>query len=142
MARPIIERLRKERPVLARAAELAIEAIEERRGQPLAPATRDSVAAEAAVAMASDPVVMNGTNNEPWYQSRIILGLITMTLGFALRVAGADVTAEDEALIQSALPIVGEGISALGLLIAAIGRLAKNMKPINWRKPWTIFGRR
>lgn len=133
MARPIIERLRKERPVLARAAELAIEAIEERRGSPLAPAQRESAAGEAAVAMANDPVLVNATNSEPWYRSRIYVGLIVTALGMALRIGGVDLTAEDETL-------VGEAISALGAVIALIGRSVHGLKPIRWSRPWTILG--
>jgi hypothetical protein len=39
--------------------------------------------------MAADPALVNATNSEPWYRSRVIIGLITSMAGLVLRVAGA-----------------------------------------------------
>lgn len=126
------------RPILHRAAELAIDAAQEaiqRRRQgatTMTPTERATAVERATEQLASDPVLVNETNNEPWYESRVIVGAITTIIGIVLRFVGVN-TDEDT------MTAVGDGVTAFGTLWALIGRLLKNRGPMNWN-PLSWFG--
>lgn len=124
------------RPILRRTAELAIqaaqEALQRRRAgaAPLTPAERTAAVDRTATALATDPVVVNQTNSEPWYRSRVYVGIATVLVGQVI--AWLELEA-DEVLIS-------EIVTAVGGIIALIGRSVSNAGPIVWWKPWTIIG--
>lgn len=97
-----------------------------------------AVTAEVTAAMAASPVVQNAMNQEPWWKSRIWVGLITSAFGVLLARLNVQFTANEQAFINQITPYVPQG---LGLAIAAVGRAVGGRKgPINWRHPWTILG--
>lgn len=92
-------------------------------------------AVEQAVDEQVTPVLANATNSEPWYQSRVIVGLIIAFVTMVARWLGLDlsISAADQDVIMQALPF-------FGLAISAIGRGVKNLPPIRWSRPWTLLG--
>lgn len=132
-------RILADRPFLRRAAELAVdaaqEAIERRRGraeEPLTAPERQEAVVAAADAMAADPVVVNETNSEPWWKSRVYVGIAVALAGQALAWFGVETGPADEAFLS-------ELVTTIGGLIALIGRSVK-AGPIVWWKPWTLLG--
>lgn len=90
---------------------------------------------QAAAQIAADPVLQNAMNVEPFWQSRVIVGLATAFAGFAL--ARFDVAGDTRNFVLENMPLL---LEALGMLVAAVGRTVKGLKPIDWKRPWTIFG--
>jgi len=134
MANPIRERFRANHPIAAAVVAGVAEAARQ-PGNALRP--QDAPAAAAAVqdAIARDPVAQNALNTEPWWQSRIYIGLLFTALTMVLRWFGVDVevSTADQATIMQILPV-------LGLAVATIGRGVKGLAPVDWRRPWTLFG--
>lgn len=95
----------------------------------------DSVAPEVAkkVTQAIKPVVENATNSEPWWKSRIYLGLITAGLGAVAQHFGVQVSGSDLQLITNSIPeliqLGGSVLELIGLLYAAYGRIVGASKP-------------
>lgn len=95
----------------------------------------DRVAPEVAerVTEAIKPVVTNAVNAEPWYKSRIYLGLITAGIGAVAQHFGVQVSGSDLQLITNSIPelvqLGGSLLEILGLLYAAYGRIVGASKP-------------
>ena len=134
MATPIRDRIAANHPIAAAVVE-GVRNAAASPGNALRPEDTAAVAAAVTDAMNRDPVVQNATNSEPWYQSRVYVGIIFAAIAMVGRWLGLDfeISANDQATIMQALPIVG-------LAIAAIGRGVKNLPPIRWSRPWTLFG--
>lgn len=88
----------------------------------------DSVAPEVAkkVTQAIKPVVENATNSEPWYKSRIYIGLIISGIGvvgsrFGINIPGTE--------IDGIVTIVLQVMEVAGLIFATYGRLVGASKP-------------
>lgn len=123
-------------------ADIAIDRIRTRRGGKAAPAPSSvagqgerAVAVDAAAdAIAASPVLVNAINAEPWYQSRIKVGLIIAALGWLLNRFNIDLglTDEDKELATSLVIGFGGGL-------AGIGRWFSGLKPMTWN-PLTWFG--
>lgn len=120
MNRPVINRVLANRPLLRVLATEAADAA----GIPAA--NRQQVEDRVVERLASNPVVTNETNSEPWWQSRIYIGVITAIVGMIWN--QVDPTA------------VAEIASGAGALVALIGRSLKNKGPIDWKRPWTVLG--
>lgn len=139
--RPIIEaavdRILEDRPIVA----AVVEGLRNAAGNPnnaLTQADVPVVAAAVEDAIARDPVVQNATNQEPWWKSRIWVGLITAAFGVLLARLDIQFTANEQALLNQITPYVPQ---VLGLAIAAVGRSVGNRRgPIVWWRPWTILG--
>ena len=95
---------------------------------------RGALVDRVASGLQNQPEVVNATNSEPKIQSRVVVGLATAIAGAVLNSVD---WGETENWILQNMPLI---IEALGFAIAGIGRLVKGLKPINWRKPWTLFG--
>jgi hypothetical protein len=110
-----------------------------RKDTEIVAADAPAVAVAVAAAIDANPVAMNSANREPWWQSRIKLGLAldvaVIALGGVLRLFGVDwaPTAEDRLAITEIAMVLGTGV-------ATIGRYKSGLAPIDWRRPWTIFG--
>jgi hypothetical protein len=78
------------------------------------------------VAQQVAPVIVNQANQEPWYQSRVILGSIVAILGGVLQLYGYSFSAEDQAMV---VDVIGQGITFAGTLFALYGRLVAK-KPL------------
>ena len=89
-----------------------------------------SSGAERAVAQAVTeklaPVLVNLTNSEPWYRSRIFLGLLTAALGFLLSKLGLVVSEGDIAELANIIAAIME---SGGLSYAWYGRIVGARKP-------------
>lgn len=98
----------------------------------------DNSQAEKVAAQVSrdlTPVVTNATNSEPWYRSRIYLGLIAAGLGAIAQHFGIQVSGEDIQLVTASIPelvqLVGSALEIIGLLYAAYGRIrGASLKPL------------
>lgn len=96
----------------------------------LKPSTPVSEASAPEVAYkvteAVKPIVENATNSEPWYKSRIYLGLLISGVGifgsrFGINIPGSE--------IDSIVTIVLQVMEVGGLLFATYGRLVGTSKP-------------
>lgn len=67
------------------------------------------------------PVVVNASNAEPWYRSRIYWGLIVAGVGMVGSATGAYVIPGEE--IDSIVTLILEGMEWAGLAYATYGRL-------------------
>lgn len=140
--RPIIkaarERLAENHPVAAAVAGAVADGLREAQADPASSVERVDAPTVEAVAMAVAPIVQNAQNQEPWWKSRIWVGIITAIFGAILARLNIQFTANEQALVNQVTPYVPQ---ALGLAIAAIGRAVGNRQgPIIWRRPWTLFG--
>lgn len=72
-------------------------------------------------------ILTNQTNQEAWYQSRIILGLIVSFISQGAKYAGHEIAADDQAQLIS---LISDGVTMLAGLYALYGRLTPNLKPI------------
>jgi hypothetical protein len=137
--RPIIEaaidRVRENRPIVA----AVVEGLRNAAANPntaLTPQDVPAVAAAVEDAIARDPVVQNATNQEPWWQSRIKIGTLILAVTMVARWFGYELPAVSEAdmdIIYNVLATFGGGV-------VGIGRWVSNLKPVNWRRPWTLLG--
>lgn len=131
------------RPVLRRAAELAVEAARDavagtRRGAPRQMTGPERVAAvnAAAARLAADPVVVNETNSEPLPQSRTFVAALAVLLTSAGMLA-TQLAAEGGFDWEIGGPAIG---TLLASVAGLVGRVKAGLRPIDWRRPWTIFG--
>lgn len=102
--------------------------------------TADVPAVAEAVqdALARDPVVQNATNQEPFWKSRVWVGLITAAFGVVLARLNIQFTGNELALVNQITPYIPQ---VLGIAIASVGRAVGNRRgPIVWWRPWTLFG--
>lgn len=90
----------------------------------VAPVT-ETVVNKAVQQIANNPVMVNATNSEPWYQSRVVLGAVTTLLssGFAI---GALISVRSTDAELYALPIV----TGFGAAFTLYGRLKTGLKPL------------
>ena len=91
-----------------------------------------SSGAERAVAQAVTekiaPIVVNASNSEPWYQSRVILGALVGIVGSLLGALGIALDEETRQQIIVIIPVV---ISTAGSLYALYGRIVgASKKPL------------
>lgn len=126
------------RPVIRNAARAAVEAVAETvRAQRQAPSVIGPDAIDAAAErIAAQPVLVNALNAEPWWQSRIKIGTLILAVTMVARWFGYELPAVSDAdmdIIYNVLATFGGGI-------VGIGRWVSNLKPINWRRPWTLLG--
>ncbi len=70
------------------------------------------------------PTILNATNSEPWYQSRILWGQFVVILGIVLGLFGVTISAGVQTLI------VTLGVSLVGAGITIYGRIRAAKKPI------------
>lgn len=78
------------------------------------------------------PVLQNATNSEPWYRSRIYIGLIAAGLGAIAQHFGVQISGADIELVTNSVPEVmqaaGTLAEAAGLLYALYGRFVGAFK--------------
>lgn len=139
MAGPLItaarNRIRRNHPIAAAAVDVARDIVAD-------PSTSATVADGPAIAAAVEnrvgPILDNATNQEPWWKSRIWVGLITTGVGLLLTRLDIQLTTAERTFLDQLLPYLPAGV---GMAIAAVGRAVGSRKgPIDWRRPWTIFG--
>ena len=130
------------RPAVREAAgvlvNIAVDRIKDRRrGGTVTPSSGEqaTMVNEAATAIASRPELVNAMNAEPFYKSRVLVGLATAFTGFFL--GRLEFAQDTENFILANVPLF---LEAVGLAIGAIGRTVTGLKPINWLRPWTLFG--
>jgi len=79
------------------------------------------------VTEAVKPVIENATNSEPFWRSRIYIGLIVAGLGAIAQHFGVAVSGSDIELITASIPELVQAVGSLaeivGLLYAAYGRI-------------------
>lgn len=128
------------RPAVREAAGVLVDVVADRikarRADAVPPSTgeRTAMVEQAATQIAASPQLTNALNAEPFWQSRVIVGLTTAFVGFGLdRVEWGDTE-------NFILTNIGLFLEGFGLLVGAIGRTVKGLAPIDWRKPWTILG--
>lgn len=100
---------------------------------PVAPGDEQRVAYE--VEKAIKPIVVNATNSEPWFRSRIYIGLITAGVGAIAQHFGVQISGADIQLVTNSVPevvqAVGTVMEAIGLLVALYGRIrGASLKPL------------
>lgn len=71
------------------------------------------------------PVILNLTNGEPWYRSRVLIGLLVAALGWVLGWVGVDHPDAD-----AVREIAERGLEGVGLVLAAWGRLRPARPPM------------
>jgi hypothetical protein len=119
---------------------IAVERIRERRkGGSVTPSTGEqtTMVNEAAEAIARRPELVNAMNAEPWYQSRVKVGLIITAIGWLLNRFGVDLgfSDADNEMITSVVMAFGGGL-------AGIGRWISGLKPMTWNPlTWIGLGR-
>jgi hypothetical protein len=128
------------RPVIRKAARAAVEAVvdavRERRQGPVTAAVNEATVTAAANNIAEQPALVNALNAEPWWESRIKLGTLVLAVTMVARWIGVELPAISDADME----IIYNVLITFGGGLAAIGRWVGNLKPINWRRPWTLFG--
>ena len=112
-------------PAIAAAVEDAVSAAAANPGVPIAQANKLSITTALVDHLASDPVVLNETNSEPWYQSRVVLGSVAaiITSSFAIVAAARAGISDGEVYAPLVMTIVGSGF-------ALYGRLRRSLLPI------------
>jgi hypothetical protein len=119
---------------------IAVERIRERRkGGSVTPSTGEqtTMVNEAAEAIARRPELVNAMNAEPWYQSRVKVGLIITAIGWLLNRFGVDLgfSDADNEMITSVVMAFGGGL-------AGIGRWISGLNPMTWNPlTWIGLGR-
>jgi hypothetical protein len=73
------------------------------------------------------PVLKNELNMEPWYQSRVTLGLIAGGIGTLLNLMGMEVSDDETQMIMQLVGALG---TIAGIGYAFYGRWAGKLKPI------------
>lgn len=126
------------RPVIRQAARAAVEAVAATvRDQRQAPSGIGPDAVDAAAErIAAQPTLVNAMNAEPWWQSRVKIGTLILAVTMVARWFGYELPAVSD----GDMDIIYNVLTTFGGGIAGIGRWARNLPPINWRKPWTILG--
>lgn len=136
MAGPIItrarERFRENRPVAA----AVIEGLKDAVGDPRSSVEEVDPVAVQAVTDRVAPIVANATNQEPWYQSRVKVGLIIMFAGWLAQRFGIDLGIND-----ADRDLITNLVMAFGGSLAGVGRWINGLPPMRWN-PLTWFGMR
>jgi hypothetical protein len=81
------------------------------------------------------PVVINASNAEAWFQSRIYIGLLTAGIGAVAQHFGVQISGSDIQVITNNIPelvqLVGSIMEVGGILLATIGRIkGSSWKPL------------
>lgn len=81
------------------------------------------------------PVIENATNSEPWFRSRIYIGLFAAGLGAVAQHFGVQISGADIQLVTNSVPEIiqagGTIAEAVGLLYALYGRVVgASKKPL------------
>jgi len=108
---------------LADATDILLPTIREVLKQPSVPVDNaDANQVAAAVTKEVAPMIVNATNSEPWYQSRVTWGAILSIASAGLAVFGITIDegtrAELVTLILAAIPVIGGAITLWGRWIA------------------------
>lgn len=132
--RPVI------RATAAAAVQAAVSAVREQRSAglatPLPPIEADATTIQAtAERIAAQPTLVNAMNAEPWWQSRVKIGTLILGITMVARWFGYELPAVSD----GDMDIIYNVLTTFGGGIAGIGRWARNLPPINWRKPWTLL---
>jgi len=65
------------------------------------------------------PTLLNATNNEPWYQSKVLWGQFVVIIGILLNMLGVTLSASMAVMIPTlGIPLVGAAITIYGRLKA------------------------
>lgn len=113
-------------PIVSTAARIAIASAAQASGA--TPVTAENIAEAAVGHLASNSVVLNETNSEPWYQSRVTWGaLLAIAAPLAGLVLGHTVTPEDQVQLATLLASAG---GAVGGFIAFWGRWVSAKPPL------------
>lgn len=81
-----------------------------------------------AVAREVAPIVVNASNSEPWYQSRVILGALVAVIASVAGAAGIVIDEQTRTDIVTLVPVI---ISTAGALYALYGRIfGASKKPL------------
>lgn len=91
---------------------------------PVAPSNATEVAREVTDAV--KPIVENAVNAEPWYKSRIYIGLIVAGVGIVGSKFGINIPGSE---VDTIVTIVLQAMEVFGLVFAAYGRLVGASKP-------------
>lgn len=127
------------RPAVRKAAEVLVDIAAERirKGRAaggVAPSTgeRNTMVEQAATAIAERPALVNAMNAEPWYQSRVKVGLLIAALGWVLNRFNIDLglTEEDKELATSLIMGFGGGLASVGRWISGLKPMTFN--PLSW----------
>lgn len=94
--------------------------------QTAAPVVKAEIVAEVVKQASASPAFVNATNSEPWYQSRVITGLIVSFIGIAVAATGRTLLPEHTAMLTD---IVSGVLTLGGNAWALYGRVVAN-KPI------------
>lgn len=98
---------------------------------PVSNAQAEQVAEQVTEAV--KPVIENAVNAEPWYRSRIYIGLIVAGIGAIAQHFGVQISGADIQLISNSLPeimqLIGSLAEVVGLLYATYGRVVGASKP-------------
>lgn len=116
-------------PAVAAGIAAAVARVAENPALPITPAEGPTVAKAVLDKLAADPIVINGTNSEPWYQSRVAWGSI---VAIAAPLVGLIIRQDIDAGTQSQLvTILTAAGGAVGGAYALYARLAgKGKAPI------------
>jgi hypothetical protein len=134
------------RPVIRKAARAAVEAVvdavRERRQGPVTAAVNEATVTAAAINIAEQPALVNALNAEPWYASRIKVGLIITLAGW---IAGRfgwvwDLNEGDVEIISNVLMAFGGSMAGVGRWISGLPPMRLN--PLTWFGLDRLFGRK
>lgn len=121
------------RPLVRQLAQIAAERVAERLGeQP--PVVHREIEETIAREIAADPVLINETNNEPWWQSRIFINQMVTgvgAIGMIVNMAFGTAEFDGDALASSIVAVIG----LIGTLKARFGSAsapARWWNPISW----------
>lgn len=98
---------------------------------PVSNASATEVAEKVTAAV--QPVIENATNSEPFWKSRIYIGLFVAGVGAIAQHFGVQVSGADIQLISTSIPelvqLIGSLAEVVGILYATYGRIVGSRKP-------------
>jgi hypothetical protein len=121
-------------PVLALLLPKLLDVVFDKLREKDVPVTREElrpVVAKALNEAGTDPVVENETNQEPWYKSRVKLGLLLAGVTYILQFFGFELPTE---FAQSVVDTVLQGGTLVGIVVALWGRFSTGLKPLFSKK--------
>lgn len=105
--------------------EVGLEHAVENKGNSL---SRDDIpSVKTSLMNTISPVVVNATNQEPWYKSRVVIGTLISLLSVGARYAGIQFDYIDQ---ETMTDLVLQLVPVLGGFYALYGRLKTGLKPI------------
>lgn len=115
--------------VIKKSLEKAVDKAAEVRAVPINnKAEEHLVTTELISALEKDPVFINATNSEPWYQSGVAWGQVVVALGVivpvAAKVIGFDISTEEVVSLGGAI------ITVAGMIYTLYRRFWPGLKPI------------